>query len=336
MSLVHIEQAFQQFNQFKVLIIGDVMIDAYMWGGVDRISPEAPVPIFSVNTCENRMGGAANVGLNIRALGAKPIMCAVIGDDDKGGVFKELLKKRGMSEEGIMVSSQRKTTVKTRIISDNQHLLRVDDELIDELNEGLEEAFIKHIDKLFHSMDFNAVIFEDYDKGNITPKVIKEVVALAKEKNIPTLVDPKKRNFEAYQGVTLFKPNFKEICEGVKMDIPKGDFDSLYKASEQLRSQLQAEHIMVTLSELGVFITNKASYHRLEAEIRDIADVSGAGDTVVSVAACCLAAGLKPEEVAAISNLAGGLVCEKIGVVPIDKQLLLNETLDFMHHRLVQ
>lgn len=279
MTKEQLEKAFETFNNTSVLIIGDVMIDAYLWGSVDRISPEAPVPIIAVKKRENRLGGAANVGLNIRALGAKPVMCAVIGNDEKGDIFKLLLQNRQMTEDGILVSDSRKTTVKTRIISNDQHLLRVDDEVSESLSSELELQFISHIDKLFDKIDFQAIIFEDYDKGNITPAIIEHVVAKAKQRNIPTLVDPKKRNFNAYKGVTLFKPNFKEICEGLNKDIPKGDFDALAEATAILQANLNAEYIMVTLSELGVFITNTTGYYRIPAHIRDIADVSGAGDT---------------------------------------------------------
>lgn len=322
-------KAFDRFNAFNVLIIGDVMIDAYMWGKVDRISPEAPVPVVSVKNRENRMGGAANVGLNIRSLGAKPVMCAIIGNDDSGQVFLDLLKKREMTHQGIMVSEKRQTTVKTRVISDGQHLIRVDEELNQPLEKSLEKAFITHISDLFGKYHFDAIIFEDYDKGNITPNIINHVVKKAKEKNIPTLVDPKKRNFNQYKGVTLFKPNFKEICEGLKQEIPKGDFNKLHEAAEMLRNKLKADKIMVTLSELGIYITHNGSYHQLPAQIRDIADVSGAGDTVISVAACCLAAGLDDDKVATIANIAGGLVCEKVGVVPINKEQLQNEALKY-------
>jgi rfaE bifunctional protein kinase chain/domain len=320
-----IQEAFTQFNQQQILIIGDVMIDAYMWGKVDRISPEAPVPVISITKRENRLGGAANVGLNIRALGAKPVMCAVIGDDNKGKIFQSLLKKREMTAEGILVSTKRKTTTKTRVISGMQHLLRIDDEQSQAMDIELEQEFIQHIDQLFQHQSFNAIIFEDYDKGNITPAIIQHVVTKANGLNIPTLVDPKKRNFMNYQGVTLFKPNFKEICEGLKVDLPKGDFAALHHAAEILRKKLNAKHIMVTLSELGVYITHKDSYHRMPAEVRDIADVSGAGDTVISVAACCIAASLETDTIASVSNIAGGLVCEKVGVVPIQKAQLLLE-----------
>lgn len=320
-----IQAAFDQFNQQQVLIIGDVMIDAYMWGKVERISPEAPVPVISVSKRENRLGGAANVALNVKALGANPVMCAIIGADSKGKVFQQLLKKRALTAQGIMVSDQRKTTVKTRVISNNQHLLRIDDEWSEPLTLETEEAFMAHIDLLFETNTFDAVIFEDYDKGNITPAIINHVVSITQKLAIPTLVDPKKRNFLEYRGVTLFKPNFKEICEGLKLDIPNGDFAALHQAAERLRNQLNSRHIMVTLSERGIYISTEGSYFQMPAQVRDIADVSGAGDTVISVAACCLAAKLAPEVIASVSNIAGGLVCENVGVVPVEKDLLLEE-----------
>ena len=318
-----ITDAFARCSQFNILVVGDVMIDAYMWGKVDRISPEAPVPIISIKSHEERLGGAANVGLNVKAMGANPVMCAVIGNDEKGDLLCHLLEQNGMTADGIIKSDKRKTTVKTRIISSNQHLLRIDDEQTAPLPEDIEKQFISHIDSLFGKCKFDAVIFEDYDKGNITPAIIEHVVAQAQKRNIPTLVDPKKRNFTNYKGVTLFKPNFKEICEGLKISLTKGDFDALNNAAQQLRSMLGATHIMVTLSELGVFITDGDSYSRTPAEVRDIADVSGAGDTVISVASCCMAAGLPPVLTAQIANIAGGLVCEKVGVVPVDKEALL-------------
>ena len=318
-----ITDAFARCSQFNILVVGDVMIDAYMWGKVDRISPEAPVPIISIKSHEERLGGAANVGLNVKAMGANPVMCAVIGNDEKGDQLCRLLQQNGMTADGIIKSDKRKTTVKTRVISSNQHLLRIDDEQTAPLPEEIEKQFISHIDSLFGKYKFDAVIFEDYDKGNITPAIIEHVVAQAHKLNIPTLVDPKKRNFTNYKGVTLFKPNFKEICEGLKISLAKGDFDALNNAAQQLRSMLGATHIMVTLSELGVFITDGDSYSRTPAEIRDIADVSGAGDTVISVASCCMAAGLPPILTAQIANIAGGLVCEKVGVVPVDKEALL-------------
>jgi D-glycero-beta-D-manno-heptose-7-phosphate kinase len=322
-----IKSVFDSFNQFNILIIGDVMIDSYMWGKVNRISPEAPVPIIMSTHQEFRLGGAANVALNIQSLGANPILCSVVGKDSKAKTFYNLLKKQHLTSEGIIEDEDRKTTVKTRIISNNQHLLRVDEEVDFELNKKIEKDFISHITKILSTTKINAIIFEDYDKGCITPTVIKKVVDYANKNNIPTLVDPKRRNFLEYKNVTLFKPNFKELVEGSKIDIKKGDVEGIFKASKKIHKELSAKYLLVTLSELGVFISYNNSYITIPAEIRDIADVSGAGDTIISIASLCLAANLNPELIAGISNLAGGLVCEKVGVVPVDKKQLLDETI---------
>ncbi len=320
---------FDKFNQLNILIIGDVMIDAYLWGKVERISPEAPVPIVAVTKKEKRMGGAANVALNIHALGANPILCSVIGDDASGKDFIELLQQEGITAEGILTAKNRPTTVKTRIIGHHQQILRIDEEtdkaiLVTETNSLLEK-----ITHFVSTQKIDAIVFEDYDKGVITSSLITAVVALAQKNNIPTVVDPKKRNFNDYKGVTLFKPNLKELKEGLKLELD-GNMESIAKAVAQLRSALQAEMVMVTLSELGVYIDTGKAQHHIAAHIRDITDVSGAGDTVVSVATAGLAAGLSADKFAALANLAGGLVCEKIGVVPIDKTQLLQEALTHM------
>ncbi|SDC40578.1 bifunctional heptose 7-phosphate kinase/heptose 1-phosphate adenyltransferase [Williamwhitmania taraxaci] len=327
MNKEKIKKAFAQFNGFKVIVIGDAMVDAYMWGKVDRISPEAPVPIVACSQQENRLGGAANVALNIQALGASPILCSVVGDDPKGVVLRELLRAENLTAEGVFVDPSRPTTVKSRIISDNQHLLRIDWEKIDNLSPEVEAAFIQHILSLIDKHKVDAIVFEDYDKGAITPELIRRVVEKAKSNGIPTLVDPKKRNFAAYNGVTLFKPNYKELVEGLKLDVKKNDFDGIFDAAKFIHRQMGVDLVFITLSELGVFISNGETYSAIPAHMREIADVSGAGDTVISTASLCLAAGLSPEETATIANLAGGLVCEKVGVVPVNKDLLLAECL---------
>ena len=321
---------FEKFNTFNILIVGDVMIDTYFWGKVDRISPEAPVPIISRTDIEHRLGGAANVARNIKALGANPILCSVIGNDDKADIFLEVMQKRGLNKEGIIKHDSRITTVKTRVISDNQHLLRIDEEIKNSISEEVESKLIKNIQKIIDSTQIDSIIFQDYDKGVITMKVIESVVEMAQAKGIPTLVDPKKRNFHNFKNVTLFKPNFKELVEGLKLEIKKKDIEGIHEASQTLQKKQNIKIVMTTLSELGVYISDNGSYHQLPAEIRDIADVSGAGDTVVSTASLCLAASLQPKEIAWISNIAGGLVCEKVGVVPIDKALLLQECLDLL------
>lgn len=309
----------------KVLIIGDVMVDSYIWGRVSRISPEAPVPIVAQGKSEYRMGGAANVARNVKSLGAEPVLCAVIGEDTHGDVFKSLMKAEGMTSEGIVESGRRITTVKTRIISGSQHLLRVDHEMEEYLEPQLEQTLVDTIEKVIRSSTPDAIIFQDYDKGVITHKVIDTTIALATEKKIPVLVDPKKRNFSRYHGATLFKPNFKELTEGLNIHIDKKDFNSVFNAARVLHEKYAHQFVMVTLSEMGLLISESSSYHIIPAEVRDIADVSGAGDTVIATAALCIAAGLSPRQTATLSNLAGGLVCEKVGVVPIEKEILLKE-----------
>jgi ADP-heptose synthase, bifunctional sugar kinase/adenylyltransferase len=321
-------ELFDSFNQFKILVIGDAMVDSYLWGKVERISPEAPVPIVACNKQENRLGGAANVALNIQALGAMPILCSVVGFDIKGDLLRELLMQNGLTDEGIFADPGRPTTVKTRIISDNQHLLRVDEESTANLSSDIEVAFTNHILGLISKHSVNAIVFEDYDKGAITPELIRRVVELANRVGIPTLVDPKKRNFNAYKGVTLFKPNFKELVEGLKLDVKKNDFIGIFEAAKAIHTGMGVGLVFITLSELGVFISNGERYNAIPAQRREIADVSGAGDTVISTASLCLAAGLETEDIAAIANMAGGLVCEKIGVVPVEKALLLQECLN--------
>lgn len=325
MSKVDLTTIFDGFKDLKVLIIGDVMIDSYLWGDVTRISPEAPVPVLSSTLKELRLGGAANVALNVQSLGATPVLCTVIGDDESGKDLAKLLLQNNFSTEGIVHDKSRITTVKTRIIAHNQHLLRVDEEVDTPLNAASEDLLLNRIDSLLQNNKIDAIIFEDYDKGVITPRIIKAVTE--KGNTIPILVDPKKRNYDAYQNITFFKPNFKEFKEGMKLDLEKGDQDGLLEAGRKFIQERNISILMVTLSEHGVFVCQKDSYEFIPAEIRNIADVSGAGDTVISVSALCLASGLLAGKVAKIGNLAGGLVCEKSGVVPINKQQLLQETI---------
>lgn len=329
MQASQLKEAFNSFTGKNILVIGDVMVDAYLWGKVERISPEAPVPILNCQKRENRLGGAANVALNVQALGANPILCAAIGNDDKGAILMHLLEKKKMETGGMLKSEKRKTTAKTRLISQTYHLLRVDDEITTALDNETEQLFIEHVLTILSERIIDAIIFEDYDKGVITPLVIEKIVEHANQKNIPTLVDPKKRNFLHYNHVTLFKPNFKELVEGLKIDIDKGNFEKINKAAGQLQSLMNVKYILTTLSELGVFVKNETTFRTIPAVVRDIADVSGAGDTVISVASLCLSCRISIFDIAAIANLAGGLVCEKVGVVPIDKNLLLNESIRF-------
>ena len=301
------------------------MVDSYIWGAVERISPEAPVPIVNVKKRDMRLGGAANVALNVQALGATPILVALCGNDDAGKKLRSILELQNMSADGLVSSTTRPTTVKTRVIASSQHVVRVDEESDKIANAEEEEQLLKRIEQLLPSCQ--VVIFEDYDKGVLKASLIEKTVALAKKNNIPTVVDPKKRNFLDYKEVSLFKPNLKEMREGLKVDLEPGNQEQLEKAITILKDRLSIGGVMATLSEHGVYIDYKNEKLKLPAHPREIADVSGAGDTVVSIAALCVALDLSPKRVAALSNLGGGLVCQHVGVVPIDKHELLAEAL---------
>lgn len=323
----NLSRIFDSFNDLTVLVVGDVMIDSYYWGRVNRISPEAPVPVVSIENKESRLGGAANVALNLMTMGARPVICSVIGSDNRNQEFYDLLKSRNFSREGIIESKERVTTVKTRVISGGHHMLRVDEEVTTPLSKADEDAFLERFRKVVKEQKPAVIVFEDYNKGVLTKGVIEKVISIARAQKIPTTVDPKKENFFEYKNVTLFKPNLKELREGLNKTLPAGDFKALGKAIDQLEKKLNNRISLVTLSEHGVFVKFDGREKQIPAHLREIMDVSGAGDTVIGVASLALAAGMDPEDIAELSNLAGGLVCEKVGVVPIDKALLLREAL---------
>ncbi len=320
-----LSEILNDFNNHNVMVIGDVMVDSYLWGSVSRISPEAPVPIVSCTKRENRLGGAANVAENIRSLGAKPVICSVIGKDEKGEIFKDILKSQDLVGDGLIETDARPTTIKTRIISNNQQLLRVDQEIEDYLSAELEHKLTDRILAVINGRKIDAIIFQDYDKGVITPGLIERVISYANEKSIPTFVDPKKRNFNTYKNATLFKPNFRELTSGLNIDIDKKDFNSVFNAAKLLHKHGAFDLVLITLSELGILISDSKNYHVVPAVVRDVADVSGAGDTVIATAALAFLSGMSPKQIAALANLAGGIVCERPGVFPIEKKLLLKD-----------
>jgi rfaE bifunctional protein kinase chain/domain len=327
MQYSSLQEIFDAFNQLKVLVIGDAMIDSYVWGKVERISPEAPVPIVQVKKKEKRLGGAANVVKNIKALGAKPILCTVIGNDIEGNHFFDLLIQRNISREGIIRSDTRKTSVKERFLSGSQHILRVDDEHVHELTQEEKDALRERIGNLLDSVD--AVIFQDYDKGILSKEIIEYSIKKASDLGIPTIVDPKINNFYSYRGASLFKPNLKEIKDGMKIDLDNDDLTGLNKAVLELREDMNLRFVMVTLSERGILISGEKTEVHIPAHVRSISDVSGAGDTVVGIASLCMGLNLSPGFTAALSNLGGGLVCEFLGVVSIDKKRLLEEAIHY-------
>lgn len=319
---------FDSFSNKTILVVGDVMIDSYIIGKVSRISPEAPVPIVNFTSKENRLGGAANVALNLKSLGAKVIMATIVGNDVAGKEMIDLFHENEIEFDSKLLSETRKSTVKTRVLGNKQQLLRIDDEQINDLTQEEEDRLLHHVHQLLETQSINAIVFEDYNKGVLTERTIQEIITLSKKYKVITTVDPKKENFFSYQGVTFFKPNLKELMEGVEQHISfKNDLKDLRSAVEKLQLRLDNEITMITLSENGVYIKSNTHEAHFSAHLRDIADVSGAGDTVISVATLCLTAGCLIEEVAFVSNIAGGLVCEETGVVPINKEKLLKEVM---------
>lgn len=317
----------------RILIVGDVMVDTYMWGDVSRISPEAPVPIVSINRHEKRLGGAANVALNIQSLGAMPVICTVLGKDDNATDFQQIMYNHDMDKRGIICSDDRITTVKTRVIGNMMHIVRVDEEVTTPLSGSDEDSLIERIERIFKTLPINAIILQDYDKGCLSPKIIDHVTRLAQRKHVITTVDPKHRNFKNYHDVTLFKPNLKELKEGLNIEIDETSTETikcdLDKAARLLHERQHIEIVMITLSSKGVYVCDfrNETPHSfiLPAHLRTISDVSGAGDTVISVITLALSMGIDIETSVRYANMAGGIVCEQVGVVPIDKERLIGE-----------
>lgn len=310
-----------QLENQHVLVIGDVMVDRYLTGTVSRISPEAPVPVVLHQRTDDRLGGAANVALNIRALGAVPVLCSIVGDDADGTALANMLPESGLPADGLLRSPDRKTTVKTRVLGNNQQMLRIDQEDVHDLCAEDERRLIERTIELLDQLPIGAIILQDYNKGVLTPNVIRTVLDTARQREILTAVDPKKANFFAYQGADLFKPNLKEIRDSAPFPIEPA-LESLRQAATFLRKNLHSQTIMITLSEKGLFLDDQAESRLHPTVPRNVADVSGAGDTVISIATLAMAACLNPETVAVLSNLAGGQVCEYPGVVPVRRDVL--------------
>lgn len=317
-------------SQLHIVVVGDVMLDNYWWGDVDRISPEAPVPIVTLKSRESRLGGAANVALNCVALGAKVTLATIVGEDADGYLLHQLADEAQMDTSLILKSKQRPTTSKTRVISRHQHMLRLDDEIDDELFVEEEHPFIDAVLRYLQIHKPNIVIFEDYNKGLLKENVIKKIAAHCKEIGTLTAVDPKKRNFLSYIDVDIFKPNLKEVREGMHVALEQVSLDELNEANVKLKGHLKNNVTFITLSEKGVYYNDGNHSNIISSHVRKIADVSGAGDTVIATAACIYALTKDAHLMAEISNIAGGLVCEQVGVVPIEKELLRKECIKLL------
>ncbi len=325
MDLKSFNQLFDGFATTKIGVVGDIMLDTYWWGGVDRISPEAPVPIVSLQRKETRVGGAANVALNLRALGAPTTLFAVVGKDAEATSLNALLKTEGIDTQYIYESNSRVTTNKVRIMGRNQQMMRLDHENTHDINAEETKALLDNFYAYIEKEQPALIILEDYNKGVLTAEIIEAIIAYCNQKGIPTAVDPKQKNFLAYKNCTLFKPNLKEVKEGLKIDIPKVDLVHMQQVHLALHNALNNAISFITLSEHGVYFAQKNKQQIIPTHIRNIADVSGAGDTVIAVASLVYACSKDMSLAAEIANIAGGLVCELVGTAPIDKALLAKE-----------
>jgi rfaE bifunctional protein kinase chain/domain len=310
------------FTSLTILVLGDVMIDRYLEGKVERISPEAPVPVMRLGEEENRLGGAANVALNLKALGATPLLAGLVGDDANGTVFRELMQSHGLSTELIVTDSDRCTTVKTRLVASGQQLMRVDREDTHDVQGAAAGALQDAVKAKLVKGSVDLLLFQDYNKGALSAEVIKNVVSLTQEHKVLTAVDPKDRNFMAFSGCSLFKPNLREIQQQVDFTV-RPVLEDLDKAANVLFSRLQCSAVMITLSEHGIYVSDKRTSAIYPTDARKVRDVSGAGDTVISVASCGLAAGMSLKDIAKLSNKAGAQVIAKSGVVAVDLLELL-------------
>lgn len=324
-----ISNLINNFKNNKILIIGDIMLDTYIMGKVDRVSPEAPVPVVDITEKINKLGGAANVALNIKELGAIPIICSIVGKDHTGAELEYLFKCNDLNVKYLFKTKKRKTTNKTRIIGNNFQLLRIDDENKNDIDDELFDKIKDNIIIAVAENKINGIIIQDYDKGVISRKMIEYIIKLSEKRGIPVFIDPKIRNFDYYGKCDIFKPNFNELKRGLKLDLDVDNWEYIKPHVEKLILNKNINTFYTTLGEKGILMSyndkNKIIHKHIKSIKRNIADVSGAGDTVISVASLMTINGFDRELTANISNLAGGLVCEKIGVVPINKNELLNE-----------
>jgi len=309
----------------KIAVVGDMMLDGYFWGDVKRISPEAPVPIVEIDNQFFRFGGAANVVLNIEKLGAIPFPFGIIGNDSEGKILNGLFRDNNVNYfDGLITDDSRPTTVKIRVIASNQQIVRIDKELKTNVSSSVEDKIIYNFNKIIDEID--AVILEDYNKGVLTQRVVTEIISIAKSHNKIVTVDPKFSNFFLYQNVDVFKPNRKELEDALGKRFENQI--EIENAARELADKLNANYILLTQGEKGSVLIGKDETMRVPTKARKVADVSGAGDTVISTLTVALCAGANITEAAYLANYAGGLVCEEVGIIPIKSEQLFDELME--------
>lgn len=315
---------FRKSRGSKIAVIGDVMLDKYVYGTISRISPEAPVPVVDIDKTEFKLGGAANVANNIKALDAEPVLIGVIGNDYDSKHYLDVMKTLGLSTAGIIKDSSRPTTAKTRVIAHSQHVLRVDSEIKDDVSLNTRKKILEFFTKNIKS--FAAVILQDYNKGVLTKEMIRQIISVCRKHKKPVYVDPKFHNFFEFRDVTVFKPNRKETADILAMKID-GE-ESVKEAGRILIDRLNCEYLVLTRGEKGMMLfdkeKNKTVILNIPTRARKVADVSGAGDTVISTIAVMLAGGANMIEAVMLANQAAGIVCEEVGIIPIYKNALID------------
>ena len=328
--MTNFESLFKDFSSLRVGVVGDVMLDTYWWGNVERISPEAPVPIVALHHREQRIGGAGNVALNAVSLGAETSVFSVTGDDADSNILNGLLNKHDINTQYLVKSGNRITTNKIRVMSRNQQMLRIDSEIVNDISRKDEQQLLDNFSCYVRDNAPSVVIFEDYNKGVLSPTLIQSMIQMCKKHDIVTAVDPKRKNFFLYQHVDIFKPNLKEVKDGLNILVDDLSQLHLNKIHEELYKKLHHKISLITLSEKGVFVQCEDYSDIIPAHIRNVADVSGAGDTVIAVASLVYAATKDISLTAEIANLAGGIVCEEVGTVAIQKDKLFDDCLGLL------
>lgn len=310
-------EAMHRWRGRAVLVIGDLMLDEYLWGAVSRISPEAPVPVVDISEQSFRPGGAANVANNVAALGGSADLVGVVGNDIMGNTLLSTLRSKGIGCDGIVHDDERPTTVKTRVIAGHQQVVRTDREKRGPIHAEQTEAIARYAES--RMSELSAIVIEDYDKGVVTGKLIERVVAAARKRKVPILVDPKVEHLMDYKNVTLLKPNRRET-EGALGSV-LSDADAVQKAGERLLKMLKCEAVLVTNGERGMTLVQvdgkRTKTTHVPAHSKEVYDVTGAGDTVIAVVALAHSAGVSFEDGAWIASYAAAVKCEKLGAVPV-------------------
>jgi D-beta-D-heptose 7-phosphate kinase/D-beta-D-heptose 1-phosphate adenosyltransferase len=317
-----IKKTISNFKNAKVLVIGDLILDEFLWGDVSRISPEAPVPVVWVKRESFMPGGASNVANNLRSLGAGTYMVGVIGDDEHGAILKSELEQKGIDTRGMIADVSRPTTLKTRVVAHHQQVVRIDKENVNPLNNDVISRMIDHTKGIIDEMD--AVIIEDYGKGVITPRLLKEIVPLARRKNKIISVDPKEENLKYYKGISLITPNNHEASRAVGFEIK--DAVTLKKAGAAMLERFNCKIALITLGENGMAVFQKdRPMKHIPTVAQEVFDVSGAGDTVIACYTLALASGADPVQAAHISNCAAGIVVGKVGIAVVSPEELIEK-----------